>query len=348
METNRKNETGNRKGLKAVRCAVFLLLLIAMIFPFAHIVRQVKFRYNRSMFPSFYAQPENSIDIITIGSSADYQYFDTPVLYEKFGYTSYNLSTALQPPAAASFIMTEAEKTQSPALYVVEAREFLHLSEKNRVRALYCVTDSMDLSLNKWNMICHGYEELPKRLSEFFDFTKYHGNWDGVTGKQLKYWDNRNARSDKSWSNNSKVKAFEEPEPSGGDPMPLPEHNEKELLYLLEECKKHGREVLFVANPYVYDEKFERRLPTMQAIVESYGYHFLDLSRGSEYGLDYSTDFYNRNHVNMWGAEKVTIALGEYIEKEYNIETQHSDAVMEDWDSFALSNRKKVEKKKKP
>lgn len=341
-----KELKGTGKLKKAVKAAVFLFLLFVLLLHFAYVVRQVDFRYNKSMFPSFYNEPENSIDIVTVGSSADYQYFNTPVLYEKFGYTSFNLSTALQPPAAAAYIMTEAEKRQNPQLYIVEVREFIHLSEKNRVKALYCVADSMDLSLNKWRMICHGYEGLWDRITAFADIVKYHGSWAGIDEKALRYWDNRVENKNKCWNGKSTVKPQTPPEEGTAEEVPLKEHNETELRFLLEECRKKGREVLFVATPFVYDDEFQGRALTLQKIVESYGYRFLNLSRGEEYGVDFETDYYNPNHVNKWGAEKVTIALGEYIKKEYNIETQHTGAVKADWDAYAAGNRESMEKGK--
>ena len=346
-EADTAEETGGKPVFgalkKAAKCVIFTGILFLILVRFANVVRQVDFRYNKNMFPSFYEEPENTIDIITIGSSADYQYMNTPVLYEKFGYTSYNLATALQPPAATAFIMTEAEKTQNPQLYIVEVREFLHLKEDKRVRALYCVTDSMDLSLNKWNMIAHSYPSLWERITGFLDITKYHGSWAGITKKTMKYSDNRIRNVTKCWNGKTTVRPFEAPKDGEITEQPLYEHNEAELIYLLEECKKKGREVLFVATPFVHTDTYKGRALTLKKIVESYGYRFLDLTGGSEYGIDYQTDFYNANHVNQWGAEKVTIALGEYIKKEYNIDAQHTDAVREDWDRYAAKNRTKLE-----
>ena len=38
----------------------------------------------------------------------------------------------------------------------------------------------------------------------------------------------------------------------------------------------------------------------------------------------------------------MTRALGEYIKREYNIDTQHSDAVKAAWDEAALRNREEA------
>ena len=340
-----KKESGIGKSVgRLVRAVVFLALALFLIICSNNVLRQVKYRLQKGAFPSFYAQEKNSIDIVTIGSSADYRYIDTPMLYELFGYTSYNLATAQQPTSVTRFIMNEAEKSQSPSLFIVEAREFVHLPESKQETAVYCVSDSMDLSLNKWLMLCRGYASWEDRLKGFFDITKYHGFWHDMKGKTLPYWNNRVKDEKLSWKNNTKVAAINKPElPSKLDPLPLIEPNEKALIELLEDCRKKNREVLFILTPCEYSsDLFPRRAETLRTIVESYGYKLYDMIRDENLDLDYSYDFYNRSHTNMWGAEKVTRALGEYIKREYNIDTQHSDAVKAAWDEAALRNREEA------
>ena len=130
-EVRKENGIGKSIG-RLVRAVVFLALALFLIICSNNVLRQVKYRLQKGAFPSFYAQEKNSIDIVTIGSSADYRYIDTPMLYELFGYTSYNLATAQQPTSVTRFIMNEAEKSQSPSLFVVEAREFVHLPESKQ------------------------------------------------------------------------------------------------------------------------------------------------------------------------------------------------------------------------
>ncbi len=342
-EVRKENGIGKSIG-RLVRAVVFLALALFLIICSNNVLRQVKYRLQKGAFPSFYAQEKNSIDIVTIGSSADYRYIDTPMLYELFGYTSYNLATAQQPTSVTRFIMNEAEKSQSPSLFIVEAREFVHLPESKQETAVYCVSDSMDLSLNKWLMLCRGYASWEDRLNGFFDITKYHGFWHDMKGKTLPYWNNRVKDEKLSWKNNTKVAAINKPElPSKLDPLPLIEPNEKALIELLEDCRKKNREVLFILTPCEYkSDIFPRRAETLRTMVESYGYKLYDMIRDENLDLDYSYDFYNRSHTNMWGAEKVTRALGEYIKREYNIDTQHSDAVKAAWDEAALRNREEA------
>ena len=336
---------GNRKKLwKAVRCVLFLLLLGYLLLHISYVLRQVKWRYNRNTFPGFYGEADDSLDIVTMGSSACYLFFDTPLLYENFGYTSYNLGVPSEPVTAVPYLMEEVEKSQSPELYVVEARKYIKKPGKYFVRTLYLLTDSMNLNLTKWNMIRHSFSSIAKCVQDFLDLWKHHSFWSELTTDKFKYWNNSITLEMKGWRNRTKVKPIEKPDTFGDIPaMPLDEENERELRSLLEECRAKGREVLFVIVPFSYGEAFEAKKKTFCEIVESYGFRCLDLTDGESYGLDYSRDFWDSRHVNYRGAQKVTNMLGEYIEKEYNIQAQHTAEVKADWDRYAARNRENVQ-----
>ena len=331
---------GGGKLWNAVRCAAFLALAAFIFIHVSYIVRQVPWRYNKETFTAFYAEEKNSLDVVTLGSSGCYMFFDNPYLYEKFGLTSFNLSVPLMPSMAASYVMDEVELTQSPQLYVVEARFFIRKPGKRPNRALYLLTDSMNYGINKLRMIIRGYPSMTERVQAFIDLCKYHGYWSGVRRGTLAFWDNKKKSPMKTWRNRAKVMPLTGPEiRTDLTPLPLEKSREAELRSLLEECRKKGRQVLFVATPYVFSENYARRKLSMMEIVESYGYHFLDLTDGEAYGIDYSTDFWDERHSNYRGAEKVTNALGEYIEKEYNIHAEHTKTAEADWENCVrLSN----------
>lgn len=329
---------------KIVRAVIFLAALFVMINCANNVLRQTEDRYNREMFPAFYAEEKNSIDVVTIGSSACYQYVNNPVLYEKYGITSFNLSTALQPPSIAGAIMDEAEKTQRPALYVVEVREYLHMKEKQRTKSVFCVTDSIDLSLNKWKLICRAYPDASRWVSEFLDITKYHGKWTSVPKEALSYIWNRVPSLKKTWRNRMVIQAQNPPAmPDELEPLSLSDLNRKDLVDLLKACREKNREVLFVLMPYIHGSKIPGQALTLQQIVEEYGYQFLNLADPALCPMDYSRDFYNKYHVNAWGSEKVTEALGAYIREQYGLAIPHTPSVEASWDAAVAANRAEMD-----
>ena len=48
-------------------------------------------------------------------------------------------------------------------------------------------------------------------------------------------------------------------------------------------------------------------------------------------GLDYKTDFYNNDHVNIFGADKYTKFLENYLIKNYQFKDYRKDKNFRDW-----------------
>lgn len=329
---------------RLVRCLLFFVLVFTSVTIYNNMVRQVPERYSSERFAGYYAEPRDSISVVGIGSSACNRYLDTLTLYEEFGITSYNLATPLQPPEAASFLMKEAEKTQRPELFIVEVREFLHLEGEDRCRAGYVLTDAVDLSPDKWRLVCALYPAWAQRLAGFFDFTTYHGSWTGLTEHEFAFWDNRVLSPVKSWTPLYGTQSAREPVSKGRRPLPLPEENERLLRELLQECREKNRRVLFVLNPYSCRQKVLRRVPSLRAIVEEYGYELLDLLDGNPCGINYETDMHDWSHVNEKGCVKVTRRIGAYISERYGIGpadlTEENRRV---WEDCARAYREKRE-----
>ena len=337
-------KAGLAKLWKAIRCVVFLSLLFYLTLHMSYVLRQVPERNAKNVFPGFYAEPDNSLDVVTLGSSACYQYVDTPKLYENFGITSYNLGCPIQSTISTPFLMDEVEKTQSPELFLVEVRRYIKGRKNNFSKAVYLMTDTMKLGLNKWGMICRAYDSIAERVTEFLDIYKYHSYWSGVDTTLFEFWNNEKVHPMKRWRNRQGVRPMvASPVVENAEPTSLHKNTTGELIYLLEECRKKGRNVLFFVSPYPYGDYLPGRVAALREIIESYGYTLLDMSDGEAYGLDYSTDFADSLHVNYLGAEKVTNALGEYIQKEYNIHTQHTPEVTADWERYVKANNEIVE-----
>ena len=90
----------------------------------------------------------------------------------------------------------------------------------------------------------------------------------------------------------------------------------------------------------------------LQGIVEKRGYRFVDCNEYvSQMGLDYVTDFFNENHVNIFGAEKYTDFLNQFILKNYTIPNRKNDenysfmnTYLADWDNAVKNTKADIQK----
>lgn len=336
-----------KKFKKIAGLVLFLSLGIVMFVMISYMLRPRINGAYRKKFTGFYEEEKDSLDVVALGSSAIYRYLDNPLLWEKYQLTSYNLATGAQPIHVLENLVDEVQKTQSPQLFIVETRSFLEEedSQVNEI-ALRRVTDNMNYSLNRIDLINKTVPDWSDRITYYFDIAYYHDNWELLDFSAISYMDNKESAALNGWTNIFTVKEIKLRELKDvKEELPIPAASEKILLSFLEKCKKEGIQVLFVATPWGIKEDEIKKNNYIAGIVEENGFQFLDCNLYyEEIGLDAETDFYNRRHANVWGARKFTEFLAEYIRENYELESSHKESVIEEWNAIAEKNKAKMEK----
>ena len=336
-----------KKLKKIVGTAVFLTIIAVSLLTASYILRPVTAKFRLGNMAGFYAQQEDTLDVVSIGSSALYRYLNVVQLWEEQGFTSYNVSTPGQPVAFIKYMMDEVDKTQDVQLYVVECRSFLK-TPNNSESMVRRITDAMPYSINRLKILNEMTVGKEDRLSYYLDLIKYHDEWKKINENSFKRLTNTLVSQTKGWEELGKVKPQTAPNIiSEEETLPLLKEQEEALRDLIEKCKSEGKQVLFVATPYSISEEEQKKYNYLREIVEESGYLFLDCNRHlEEMGLDFGKDFYNSRHTNALGAEKVTRFIGEFISGHYSLNTDHDEAVVKDWDSAVEIYKEKHERAK--
>ncbi len=334
-----------RHGLGSL---VFLLIALGGILWFSYLSLPRHFDFNRNMILGFYDQKENELDVVSYGSSAMYRYLDTPYLWKKTGLTSYNFTTSANPVETIPFMMEETEKTQAPQLYIVECRMFV----KYRIHdeAIRRVTDNIDASLTRLKLITKLVSDPTQWPDYIFRLGTYHDHLENTVDELLvcadpaeimDYADNRATINKKNWTDIKTIKDIGElPVWEDAQPVALEDGASKAMEELLEDCRKHGRQVLFILTPYHREEEEAGRAVSLEQMIEEAGYEFLDLNQlYEELALDPSKDFYNADHANVYGAKKVTDYLAQYMQEKYGVSADHDETVIQEWDTYAAQFR---------
>ena len=68
----------------------------------------------------FYMEPENSLDMVTIGASETYTSIAPGILWKEYGFTSYNYSVAGSPISIVKSQVKEILANQDPKVIVIE------------------------------------------------------------------------------------------------------------------------------------------------------------------------------------------------------------------------------------
>ena len=106
---------------KAIRGIVFLILLTLIIF---RVYGVLKWKDTSGDYISatkqLYSTEDNLIDVIFLGSSHCYCSIYPDVLWGKYGFSAFNMTTSGQDKNSTYYLLKEALKTQSPKVVCVE------------------------------------------------------------------------------------------------------------------------------------------------------------------------------------------------------------------------------------
>lgn len=303
----------------------------------------------------FYKEEKNSIDVLVLGSSAIYRYWIPPKAYEEQGFTSYMIAQAHQPIEAVPYIMEEALKTQDPDVIVVETRQdFINRADMNsgkynqdQVTYYFSfVASSMRPSLTRTQMINHVLveDESNTKLEWNIPLLKYHDNILKMNPQQLRQRLLLNKHPLKGTRAVEKVVCVDRADVTDASQYSLEEQDKKNIDLIVEKAKELGKEVVFVSTPYMTSEYRYPLQIQLDAYMAEKGYHYVNMqAMHEELGVNTQTDFFNRTHMNISGASKITSYLADYLVQNFSIRTDLSDSAKQEWDQ-ALSNWKTEEK----
>lgn len=315
---------------KVVSAVVFIAIFLVVLIPLSYILRPAG--DTKTRFMGFYAEPENSLDIVMIGSSPTYSCCVTPELYGEYGIKAYPLASNVQRPVAGMYLVKEAEKTQSPALYMFEMRMYvgLEIGLTNNMAYTREVTDNIKYSPDRVAMInalltdhLNPLADDTSKYTYYLDIFKYHSNWPALSDPdQWRGWDMTYPDPHKGYKITGQVGPIDTPyAPVDAVPMELESYQEQALTDLLAYLDEIGAHALFYVSPYEQKENDAEKYAHIREVVEAAGYDYLDMNQYyDEIGLDFSRDFSDYGvHTNAVGAQKCTVFLGEYLRSHYDL-----------------------------
>lgn len=349
-----------KKSVKPLIRIVAFALVFVFVFVFLTYTSKPGDLRNSSRIYGLYAEKENTLDVVNIGGSATFVYYAPLQAWEDYGIVSYDYAAAGVQAELYKHMIEEVLKTQSPKLIVLDARAFQYRDAENDdsqppSEFTYRTTlDGMRLSLNKIRFINNNvgvYIEDDDKLSYYLDLIKYHGhgypNVDKMKIMLGKYKDKYNGFFIEAKNEELKKEEFETDET-----RPVSEDTNAVLVDLLEYMQGIDCEFLFTVSPYLEKEEHKQTFNYVESVVEQYGYKFLDANDYvDEMGIDYSTDFYDTKHVNIYGAEKYTEFLSKYMLENYDIPDRTDDPAyafmnnyVDQWHQETETAREKLDK----
>lgn len=331
---------------KIIATIIFLGIGIGLFRGVTYVLRPTTGSFERSNVTGFYGEEKDSLDMVVIGSSAAYRYFNSMTLWDEYNITSYNFATPGQSCFIVEYLMDEVLKTQKPDVFVVEMRRFLKMENKEELPQRWpLIANNMPYSWNRLKLINYLYDSVEDKFNNYFDILQYHDNWEINSLGAVRYLDNASEHKFHGTKITGEVKELKQPVIDKEiEPLPISGEVEEALISLLEKCKKEDLDVIFVSTPFKINNELQAKSKYIEELVESRGFEFLDMNHYyEEIGLDFRVELYDKNHVNLVGAEKVSKFFGKYLLENYNITTEHDEAVIKDWNAKYKNYNKEAE-----
>lgn len=288
----------------------------------------------------FFLEPEDSIDVVLIGSSSVYTGFYSPLAYEQQGFTSYSLSTSTMTASLFPYAAKLAIETQHPDVLVFETWSFCYEDQHDET-SLRKFIDALPPSDLKNQMIS---ELVPEELQQSFrfPFEKYHSSWDRF-GELLQVFQDKLQMRSQGYSitKNFGTTPFRQPYMQKQVDYEVSEEGFQYLEQLLAYLQEADiDQVLFIRSPDMVEYNGTESYKRMVERIREAGFDFVNLSAAAgDMGIDVGHDYYNTTHFNVFGAEKFTTFLADYIAKCYQVDITHDPEVTKEWEQCASHNQ---------
>lgn len=342
--------TASGKRLGVLRTVKILSLLLAVALT-CGILQEFVLNHsdhNRQRLKGFYLEEKDSLDIVFMGASEVYSDISPGYAYDKFHLTSYLFSTQSNSILNYKAQLKNILKRQNPDLIVIELNGALYYDDGETTKEpnLRNYADNVPLDGVKAEWI---YENIGADAMEYvFPLLKYHSVWSDVPGQMLyqkTVWQDKLRGYSYLKGILNEAAIFQPTQRSMNDMLkasanskkPLGALEEQVLRELLAFCRDEGlTNVVFARFPHIVVRRtFSRfeRSNTVADIVAEYGYDYLNFELNYEdTGLDEKTDFYNLDHLNIYGQKKFTEFFVNYLQSHYALAPRsQSDAQKEKW-----------------
>ncbi len=312
--------------LKKLIRAVFFVVIFIILFNGVFKVLWL----DKNSIGYFYDEPKNSLDIVYIGASNVHYHFNSLLAYNLYGYTTGLMSSGGQSFLGTLNLIKEAERLQNPELYIIDLTNAYHFNfYEGDVRKLI---DSIPFSSNRTmlvsNILQHSGVKKEDYINYYFSYLVYHNRWKDISkinfvgdSKIYKgFYLNPLSVSTESFSSsflwdNSKEK--------------ISDDVKRVLDDLITYIKENNLNVLFVV-PIRFNSGMIK-LNTVISLLEENDFLVINFNKVKELNIDYQNDFYNKEHLNVYGSTKYTLYFAKYLKEHYDLLDHRDDKKYVSW-----------------
>lgn len=332
--------------LKKAALSLCFVVLLGVILRTASDIFAMKDSAER--YSEFWEDPKE-YDVWFMGTSHVYYSVQPMELWEQYGIRSYDLAAPSSHMPQVYWTMMCALQYSQPEVIVLDTYK-VHLDKKyqEKDRLIHTGLDSIPLSATKLKGICDIFDAWEDRFEYICGFSVYHNRWEELSKDDLavEVMPTKGARFKNKIVDNSDFRYIEKEDMSDTDTLGF-----VYLEKIIEECQKRGIRLVLTELPFCGSEEMQRAMNAVPPLAERYGVVCLDMAHDEEL-LDYEMDFGDQAHVNLFGSEKVTRYIGDYLSQQCSLTDYRSNAEVAqrwnaDYEEYQQMKLKKLRKTRK-
>ena len=330
-----------------------LSLIVLVISSKIFMPKWIDHRMNMMTFimKGFYAEPKDSLDVIFMGNSDTYRGIDPLVMYHEYGFTSYNFVAAGQRIWTGYSMFEESLKYQKPKIILFNTDE-LYFTKQTSYGNSSKVYDNMPLSINKIKSVFDSNykRSIIVKMAHFLPIFRYHSRYNELTNDDLKYAFYNERYALKGMDMVAYQVPYTGPKDymtDTGEVMELPEISIEYLDKMVEKCKKENIEFILYHVPSPDSSSYARYMP-VKKYADQKGITLLELNYDNKkIGIDWNKDTSDGgDHLNLYGAEKVSIYLGKYLKDNYDLPDHRNEEKYnywnDDYNTYLIEREKEI------
>lgn len=336
-----RGQTERRSRILAafwVRLVCFAFALILVLSYLCYVLTP-KYDYGICGMLNLYRQPRNSVDVLVVGTSLAYAGVNTNVLWQEYGIAAYDLCSAEEPFWISYYAIREALKTQRPKLILLDAKPAVYTQDYSKhARTILSTYGILSLE-NRVGATLACVEKPADAVGYMLGIPQVHGKYKELTLDDFRFPPDNGGRGDnwKGYIEQEDTERHNRPDLIWTDVQrPMNKREEAYARKIFELVSAEGIPLILVGFPnpdYANDHMYYNRL---WSVAEEYGitginYNAPDL----RFGLRYSSDFADWQHLNVKGSITFSRRLGEDLRAHYDLPDRRGDVSYASYDACA-------------
>lgn len=275
-------------------------------------------------------------DVLFVGDCECYENFSPVTLWEEYGIPSYIRGSAQQLIWQSYYLLEDALRYETPKVVIFNVLSMKYGKPQNEAYNRMSI-EGMRWSSSKVNNIRASMTEEESFLSYVFPILRYHSRWSEISSDDFRYFFGAEPNFFGGYYLRADVKPAENV-PVG---RPLVDYTFADTCWdyldkMRTLCQESGIQLLLIKapslNPYWYDE-WEQQIVDYAEKYQLPYLNFLKEPILSETGIDFYHDTYDGGlHMNVYGAEKLSHWLGQYLTDNYQMVNRSNEpSMLDEW-----------------